>query len=449
MRSNQMIAFKKWIGYGLRLAVVAFLLMMVWTALPVWADDDDDFDTDEFVVKLNPAAGTTIEEINAQYGTVTINALLQSRGIYLLRVPGSPATGEDEDGWDEILEADPRILYAEPNYISDIPESGGNFTWEWGGEDEAPRNSQYAWQMLNLEAVHAQSRGAGIIVVVLDTGIQSSHPALQGRLTAVRYDFIDDDAIPEDMGNGVDDDGDGLIDEAVGHGTHVAGIIALVAPDAQIMPVRVLNSDGRGDIFRVAEGILFATENGAHVINLSLGSANDSDLLEEVIEEAKEDHGVVFVAAAGNLNTTDEQHPAEEDEVLAVSAIDEFRRKAAFASYGDWIDVVAPGVGVYSTVPANAYAYWSGTSMSTPFVAGQAALMRSRAFQTPAKTIQSLIRTTARPVEDANPQYVGKLGYGVIDPLAALAALCSQHSCQPPPLDNSQTYDLWMPRIMR
>jgi subtilisin family serine protease len=171
--------------------------------------------------------------------------------------------------------------------------------------------------------------------------------------------------------------------------------------------------------------------------------------LEEVIEEAKEDHGVVFVAAAGNLNTTDEQHPAEEDEVLAVSAIDEFRRKAAFASYGDWIDVVAPGVGVYSTVPANAYAYWSGTSMSTPFVAGQAALMRSRAFQTPAKTIQSLIRTTARPVEDANPQYVGKLGYGVIDPLAALAALCSQHSCQPPPLDNSQTYDLWMPRIMR
>jgi subtilisin family serine protease len=303
--------------------------------------------------------------------------------------------------------------------------------------------------MLNLEAVHAQSRGAGIIVVVLDTGIQSSHPALQGRLTAVRYDFIDDDAIPEDMGNGVDDDGDGLIDEAVGHGTHVAGIIALVAPDAQIMPVRVLNSDGRGDIFRVAEGILFATENGAHVINLSLGSANDSDLLEEVIEEAKEDHGVVFVAAAGNLNTTDEQHPAEEDEVLAVSAIDEFRRKAAFASYGDWIDVVAPGVGVYSTVPANAYAYWSGTSMSTPFVAGQAALMRSRAFQTPAKTIQSLIRTTARPVEDANPQYVGKLGYGVIDPLAALAALCSQHSCQPPPLDNSQTYDLWMPRIMR
>lgn len=429
-----------WRGLGLLTLLSGVMLGAalggVGSVPAVWADDDDDID--ELVVKLDVQTGVTIEDINAEYGTTTLNTLLASRGIYLIHVPEFPLGYVPEDGddddfeaddWEELLEVDARILYADPNFTSDIPESGGNFTWSWGGEDEEPRSTQYARATLALDAAHDQTTGAGTVVAVLDTGVQVNHPALSGNLTPARYDFIDDDDDPSDVGNGIDDDADGRIDEAVGHGTHVAGTVLLVAPDAVVMPVRVLDSDGRGAIFRVAEGILFAAENGAHVINLSLGASEESDLLEDIIGDVSAQSDVVFVAAAGNLGSSSPQYPADDEDVLAVSAVDETNLKPDFANFGKWIDVVAPGVGIYSTFPVDGYAYWTGTSMSTPMVAAQAALLRSLGSTASAGDVRALIRQTAQSVDAANPDYAGELGAGRVDIAGALQMLCGEFDC--------------------
>jgi subtilisin family serine protease len=159
---------------------------------------------------------------------------------------------------------------------------------------------------MNFSAAHALNEGAGSVVAVIDTGVQARHPALSGRLTQARYDFVEGDQNPADIGNRRDDDRDGEADETVGHGTHVAGIVALAAPEARIMPVRALDSEGRGTTFGVARAITFALDNGADVVNLSLGSSRQTDLLEDLIEvdDDGEEQGALFVAAAGNDNNT-------------------------------------------------------------------------------------------------------------------------------------------------
>lgn len=419
LRTSLLIALSIWL-----VAAVAF----ADTIVQGLADDsNDDDEIVEIVVKINPDSGATIEAINADYGTTTVSVVLNSRQIYLLRIPEGT---EDADDVAEEIADDPRVLYAEPNFHNDIPEGGGNHTWEWGGPDIAPQTDQYAVTLLQLSVVHRSAKGAGVVVAMLDTGVQVDHPALRGRLTSQRYDFIDDDVTPEDVGNGIDDDGDGATDEAVGHGTHVAGIVALVAPNAQIMPLRVLGSDGRGDIFRLTEAILYAAENGASILNLSLGTARESDLLEDVLEDVRKDHDILVVAAAGNLHSTAPQYPAAENEALAVTALDENNRLADFANHGDWIDVAAPGVSIYSAFPTDGYAWWSGTSMATPFVAGQAALLRSTMPHLSADTIEHVIRSTAQSVDAVNPDYAGLLGKGRIDIRASLTEICEDEPCQ-------------------
>ena len=215
------------------------------------------------------------------------------------------------------------------------------------------------------------------------------------------------------------------------------------------MPVRVLNSDGRGDIFRVAEGILFAVDAGAQVINLSLGAPSESDLLEDIIEEMIEERGVVFVAAAGNNNSATPYFPAEDDDVIGVSAVNEFRIKADFAAFGQWIDVVAPGVSIYSTFPTDVYAYWSGTSMATPFVTGQVALMRSLSPRLAPERIQSLIRATAQSVDAENPNHAGQLGSGLIQISAALTTQCARYTCISPTPDDDTITRIFLPSLLR
>ncbi len=384
-------------------------------------DDDDDgpFVPRQVVVKIDPASGATIEQINASYGTTTIRALLGSAGIYLLATPqGIPV--EDLVG---VMEQDPRLEYAEPNFLSETPEGDPSDTWAWGGRDGSRFSSQYGPRMLGLAEAHTITRGAGAVVAVLDTGVQLDHPVLAPHLTAVRYDFIDDDPVPEDEYNRRDDDRDGLIDEGAGHGTHVAGIVHLVAPEARIMPLRVLDDEGNGNVFIIAEAILFAAGEGATVINLSLGTSGESDLLEETIEDIIEDDAIVVVAAAGNLNSDEGQYPATIENVLAVTAIGPDGAKAPFANYGDWVTVATPGVSVFSTFLRGGYVWWSGTSMATPWVAGQAALIRSIEPALEPEGVEARIRGTAHPLDRWNPDYRGMLGAGLPDVPASLAPL--------------------------
>jgi subtilisin family serine protease len=207
-----------------------------------------------------------------------------------------------------------------------------------------------------------------------------------------------------------------------GHGTHVTGIVHLVAPDARLLPLRVLNSDGRGNNFRTASAIVYATHRGADAINLSLGTSHASALLRQVVGEAAQ-LGVVVVGAAGNLNTDAKQYPAAEACAIAVTSVNAQDKKSSFANYGDWIGVAAPGENIYSTFPVNGYAWGTGTSMATPFVAGQVALLQSADPQLTLDEVGRLIGGTARSLDKKNPAYRGLLGEGRIDLLASLDSL--------------------------
>ncbi|MBC8448102.1 MAG: S8 family serine peptidase, partial [Chloroflexi bacterium] len=179
----------------------------------------------QVIARLKPAAD--VAGIHNDYNALTLGRLLDR--VYLLSL--QPGTNE-QDTVDN-MRNDARIEYAEPNLFGEAPEADGYEMFAWAGYDPAPGMDQYANEHLDLPLARELSTGSGMVVAVLDTGVQLDHPALAPHLVA-GYDFIDDDTVPSDEGNGLDDDGDELIDETVGHGTHVAGIVLLVAPQSQI-----------------------------------------------------------------------------------------------------------------------------------------------------------------------------------------------------------------------
>jgi subtilisin family serine protease len=401
-------------------AAVVAALLIVSLAGPASADDDDD-DGGEYVprqvvVKLQPAAD--ISAINRKYDTTTISRLPGGEKIYLLRTP----PGVNPANLAGRIALDTRVIYAETNFRAGSPEASRSHRGWPGGiprpsSDAAKYRDQYAVGALNLVDAHGITGGADSVVAVIDTGLQASHPEFSGKMTG-GYDFVDGDSRPADVGNGKDDDRDGLTDEMVGHGTHVAGIVGLVAPEAQIMPVRALDSEGRGTTFGIARAIRFAVRNGADVVNLSLGSSQESDLLEDLIEDDDDDssgRGAVFVAAAGNDKNSVEQYPAAEDGAIAVTSVNPEKKKSGFANYGPWVTIAAPGNGIYSPFPTSRYASWSGTSMATPFVAGQAALIRSLQPSAGSECVTEIIRATAQPLVASDPTYASQLGSGQAD----------------------------------
>ena len=377
-----------------------------------------DYEPGQIVVKLAPLAGSDVLGINKTYGTSTLASLPDHSDIFLLQAP----LGADIERIAQVMAGDVRLLYAELNYINENSEDGStDRIYGWGG-DETKMKKQDSTRAIHLEAAHDLSRGGGMLVAVLDTGLQLNHPALVNRLDILGYDFVDNDLVPEEEANGLDDDGDGRVDELYGHGTHIAGIINTVAPDALILPLRVLNSDGRGNNFRTASAIVYATSREVEVINLSLGTPNPSLLLREVVDEAAQ-QGIVVVAAAGNQNTNAKQYPAAESCAIAVTSVSAQDKKSAFANFGEWVSVAAPGENIYSAFPVDGYAWWSGTSMATPFVTGQAALLKSTNPQLTLDQVGLLIGGTTESLDKSNPAYRGGLGEGRIDLLASLESL--------------------------
>ena len=407
----------------IRISLITTLIFMFLPVSPVrsavGAAAPDDYEPGQIVVKLKPLLGIDILGIlNLIYGTTTLASLPDHSDIFLLQGP----LGADTERLVRVMARDVRLVYAELNYINESPEDGGtNRTYGWG-EDSTPMQNQDSTRTIHLEEAHDLSRGGGTLVAVLDTGVQPDHPALANSLDVLGYDFVDNDLAPNEETNGLDDDGDGRVDELYGHGTHVAGIVHLVAPDARLLPLRVLNSDGRGNNFRTASAIVYATHRGADAINLSLGTPHPSALLRQVVGEAAQ-LGVVVVGAAGNLNTDAKQYPAAEACAIAVTSVNAHDKKSSFANYGDWIGVAAPGENIYSTFPVDGYAWWSGTSMATPFVAGQAALLRGVNPQLSLDEVGLLIGGTTDSLDRSNPAYRGWLGEGRIDLLASLASL--------------------------
>jgi uncharacterized membrane protein YheB (UPF0754 family) len=284
--------------------------------------------------------------------------------------------------------------------------------------------SQVALGQINAPGALAVASGKGVVVAVLDTGVYANHWFLDGAVLP-GIDLVDGHGNASDVGNGRDDNGNGLIDEGVGHGTFIAGLIHLVAPDAKILPVRVLNDEGDGWTFLVAEGVFRAVDAGAHVINLSLSIPESSMVLRSAIEYATS-KGVLVVAAVGNDGQEVALFPAAYERVLGVGALDSANRKASFSNYGNRAtDVAAPGIDLYAPFPVPGtmgMAHWSGTSFSTALVSGQAALLYQShsGRRNDDDSVLRTIRKTATSLEETDPIYGDKLGRGLVNLQAAV-----------------------------
>jgi len=255
-------------------------------------------------------------------------------------------------------EAHPLVAYAEPNYIASVLAEPNDtyFPSQWGLHNvEAPA----AWDIT--------TGSPEVVIAILDTGVAPEHPDLGDKLVG-NVNFTDSPTA----------------DDVHGHGTHVAGIAAAVTNngmgvaglgyDSSIMNVKVLGDTGSGYYSWIAAGITWAADNGAHVINMSLGGTSSSQLLEDAVDYAW-DKGSVVVAAAGNSGTSSPIYPAYYANCIAVAATDRDDNLASWSSFGDWVDVAAPGELIFSTLKGDDYGRKSGTSMAAPHVAGLAALV--------------------------------------------------------------------------
>jgi subtilisin family serine protease len=338
-----------------------------------------------------------------------------------------------------IMSQAPGVAYAEPVY--------GSFD-----SADVPADPLYARERTYLTAVHApeawdiEKGRPETLVAVLDTGIDLTHPDLEGRIWTNPAEIAD---------NGIDDDNNGCIDDVhgcafvdfalgdcedaldgevdddVGHGTFVSGIIAAngnnigmvgVARNVTILPVKVLDCGGRGTSFSLSEGITYAAKAGAKIMNVSLGGPFDSMAIREAVRKANQDYGAIIVAATGN-DQPEVTFPARYSEVLAVGA-STYRdpdKRAKFSAYGPQVDVVAVGERIVGTVPeehcggvfftacvSERYAVADGTSFSTPQVTGLVALIVSRRPGITPAAITDLVKITAEDLPEANtPNWAG------------------------------------------
>lgn len=276
-------------------------------------------------------------------------------------------------------------------------------------------NAFDAWRIEN-------ARGSGVLVGVIDSGIDATHPDLKNQFVE-GFDFLEYDDDPYDDN---------------GHGTHVSGIVAArtdnrrgvagLAPGVKVIPMKACASAGNCDPFAVFAGAVDAVRRGAAVINLSLGGPGECSTIQQVVFDWVHDQGTTVIVSAGNEAEKGNPtiSPANCERTLGVGAIDSTGRIAPFSSFGDFVDVSAPGVDVWSTLPPLA-SLWSpysgygpgdGTSMAAPFVAAAAALIVAEEPEATPDQIMDALISSAR---DAGPQgRDDRYGHGVLDARGAL-----------------------------
>jgi serine protease len=296
----------------------------------------------------------------------------------------------------------------EPNYIYKLAEV----------PNDPDYSKQWNLRSINVEKAWEDSHGEGITVAVIDTGV-SKVPDLEQTELVEGYDFVNDSNNPTDDH---------------GHGTHVAGTIAQstnnnygvagIAYQAKIMPLKVLAAQGGGTVADIAEAIRFAADNGATVINMSLGGGGDSGVMAEAIDYAYK-KGVTIVAAAGNANENSASYPARYPHVISVAAIDASGQKAPYSNFGAGVDISAPGGAeggkiLQETLDPETgnpvFAEFEGTSMAAPHVAGVAALIQATGVKEPEQVLKILQESSRKITEDPFNHF----GAGQLDAGAAV-----------------------------
>ena len=327
------------------------------------------------------------------------------------------------------------IAYAEPSYIYS--------TW-YTPNDAAYSTQFYLSQVKAPQAWDIARNAADVIIGIVDTGSEITHQDLAANIYYNTADPV----------NGIDDDGDGYVDNYAGwdlcgasvstmigdndpnvkssgadHGVHVSGIasavtnngigVASLAGNAKLLIVKAGADDDARSIYKGYEGIKYAADKGAHIINCSWGGVSGGQFGQEMVNYAIS-KGCLVVAAAGNSGNNIPIYPAAFDGVLAVANLNADDTKGSASNYGTYVDISAPGQGIYNTVYNNGYAYYSGTSMAAPLVSSAAALLKEKYPNYTGLQIGEILRATADNIDAQNPSYVKMLGKGRLNVYRAL-----------------------------
>ncbi|MFQ5797155.1 MAG: S8 family serine peptidase [Bacteroidota bacterium] len=332
------------------------------------------------------------------------------------------------------LGTNPAVEYAEPKYVSYI--------------EKIPNDSLYwnQWHLPKIQAPEAWDITQGssdIVIAIVDSGTDWNHPDLSADIWINPGDTSRD---------GIDNDNNGYVDDVVGwdfsgadfrspdndpspgnpHGTHVAGIASAVTDNAlgvagvgfqcRLMPVKTTSDTPEETLILFGyEGIVYAADNGADVINCSWGSSDFSQVSRDIIQYAT-DKGSLVVGAAGNESSSADHYPSGYPHALSVASVGTTDKKSSFTNFGTGIDVTAPGETILSTVPNRGYqsAGWSGTSMAAPIAAGIAALVKTIHTDWTPDQIGEQVRISADPIDDLNTSFRRQLGFGRVNAFRAL-----------------------------
>ena len=355
----------------------------------------------------------------------------------LLSVPATAHLSDSEVNWKE---------WNQGTALPSSPHSG--FLHVASTEAADWYKTQPPLVLINLGNAMTFSTGRGVVVADINSQVDYSHPALRGHLTS-GYDFVTSKpsgatALNQSSASYLDQSSASYLDQssasyldqssasyldqssasyldglnpAYSHGTLCAGIIAVVAPDAMIMPLRTFDDNGSSDLFMIAKAIRYAVKQGAQVINMSFGTITDSQAISSAVAYAQRENAAL-AASAGNHNTSNPQYPAAYSGVATTAATDIQDVKASFSNYGKPVYVDAPGVNIISAFPGNLYAVVNGTSFSAPTIAGTAALLRSQE----STGVVSRVAAGAINIDVKNPNYANQLGYGRIDILKSVTS---------------------------
>jgi thermitase len=335
-------------------------------------------------------------------GQTTSNLPGDMRLISLPAIEDEPSQEARERALERVLkdlQSTPRVEAADYNYIREAL-----FT-----PNDPKINEQWGLSKARFRGAWDHANGSGARIAVVDSGVDQNHPDI-GKIVA-QYDFLNNDVVAND---------------ANGHGTFVTGIagaltnngkgVAGGCPDCELLIAKVVDRYGDTTDAHLVEGIEWSANNGADVVNLSVGGPAQSSVLEMAINYASA-RGAVVVAAAGNTRTKERQYPAAYPAAIAVSATTRKDELARFSSRGGWVDLAAPGVNILSTRKGGGYDEESGTSMSAPFVSAVAGLLASQGTMT-ADEIRQRMESTATDLGDRGVD--SSFGHGRIDAASAV-----------------------------
>lgn len=327
------------------------------------------------------------------------------------------------------LQGHPAVDFVEPDYVFTLPKqrqvAAVRKLKGIGLADGSLLSDEWGMRKIGMPAVWPVNGGsASVIVAVVDTGVDLVHPDLKHALVPGTSVLPGATSPQDDHGHGTHVSG--VIVGQVNDGTGIGGI----APNCKLMPVKVLNGEGKGDTGDIVAGLIWAVNNGAKVINMSLGGTGGSRALMAAVQYAQS-RDVVLVAAMGNESANSQEYPAGYPGVIAVGATDERDQQSDFSNFGSWISISAPGSDILSSLPTSpayvsreegkdlGYDRMDGTSMAAPFVAGVAALIRSAEPRLTAAQVKQRMEKTS---DDLGAKgFDEKFGWGRLNAVRALA----------------------------